>query len=344
MPEGVPGPERTRRTIRRRLAALGVVAHGVSLSGLASASDLSWSGSSGCAPSEQLVFEVERALGAPLADTGAVHLQVHVERLPRGARALLRVDEPSAEPAVSERSLVAPDCERLLDTLAVAITLAIEAAAPAEVPASPPSPAPAIAAARTPAPMNETVAPAEVPVAEAGGPRPRVVARLLGDVGSLPAPALGLGLGAQLGWPRLRLELLGALWTERHARAGSDLAPSAGADLRLVTGTLSACATPLGADTDPLVLALCVGWEMGRVSGVGVGITAPRSAHGLWLAAALEAGLTWRPARTRLGVGAYIGAATPLGERTFYLERLGTVHEAAVLAARASLSLEVVLE
>jgi hypothetical protein len=90
------------------------------------ASDLSWSGPVDCAQSEQLLFEIERALGAPLAVTGRVHLQVHVTRTAPDARALLRVGTDGDAPA-SERSLAAPDCATLVDTLAVAITLALEA-------------------------------------------------------------------------------------------------------------------------------------------------------------------------------------------------------------------------
>src|SRR5688572_22855180 len=107
-------------------------AAGLAASGpvLARASDLSWAGPAECARSEQLVFQVERALGAPLAETGQVHLQVHVARTVPTTRALLRIADDSAHPPISERRLVAPDCDKLVDTLAVAITLAIEAATP----------------------------------------------------------------------------------------------------------------------------------------------------------------------------------------------------------------------
>ena len=318
----------------------------MSLAESAVASDLGWSGPADCAQSEQLLFQVEQALGAPLADTGDVHLQVHVARTTPSAHALLRIEDGAAEPALSERSLVAPDCEKLVDTLAVAITLALEAAAPSG--GSTPSPASAAT------PVDRAAAPpqvshaADVVVAEpqstaAASPTARVVARVLGDVGSLPSPALGLGLGAQLAWSRLQLELLGTMWAEQHAQLNVSGLPEAGADVALVSGTLSACSTPLGADRAPLVFALCLGWEMGRLSGEGTGISAPRQAHGLWLAAEASAGLTWRPAQT-LGLGARLGAATPLGRGEFYLDRLGTVHQPASVVARAGLSVDVAFE
>jgi hypothetical protein len=367
------GPEPCRSSCRARGRGQLLLGFGALLGacwpGLAGASDLSWSGPADCARSEQLVFQVERALGAPLAETGHVHLQVHVARTAPTARALLRIADGSAEPAISERRLTAPDCDKLVDTLAVAIALAIEAAAPPletppletpppETPLSetpPPLASGTSAVARVePAPpvvavvhsvTGANVAPLDRPPLAATAsswPIPRVTARLLGDRGSLPGPGLGIGVGALLGWARWQLELSGALWDERHARLDSATTPGAGANLSLVTGALAACALPL--DENSVAIALCAGWEMGRVSGVGTGITSPRRASGLWLAPGIEAGLTWRPADSRLGIGARIGAAAPLGPRSFYLERLGTVHEVQSLVARAGLSVDVALQ
>jgi hypothetical protein len=286
-----------------------------------------------------------------------------VARTAPTAQALLRIADGAAAPTISERRLVAPDCDKLVDTLAVAIALAIEAAAPqpaapqpaAPQPAAAPPPAAhAIAGAGTPLPppSNASNAGPSEPSLDrsasdaderaAPGPVPRVTARLLGDIGSLPAPAVGVALGAQLGWSRGLLELTGALWSERHARLDSATTPDAGADVSLATGTLSACALPL--DASSMAVALCAGWEMGRVSGIGTGISSPRRANGLWLAPSVDAGLTWQPPGSRLGLGVRVGAAAPLGERSFFLERLGTVHEVASLVARAGLSVDVALE
>jgi hypothetical protein len=330
-----------------------VAALGACWPGLARASDLSWSGPADCSRSEQLMFEVEQALGVPLAETGRLHLQVHVARTAPTARALLRIDA-EGEPAPSERRLVAPDCDKLVDTLAVAITLAIEAAAPPPEPAPAPAPAARQLARVEPSPAQPLARvvnvadeagpldrpPPDVPAAR--GPSPRVTARVLADVGSLPAPAFGIGVGAQLAWSRWQLELVGALWGDRHARIDSATTANAGADLSLVTAALAACALPL--EEISVAIALCASWEMGRLSGQGTGITSPRGASGLWLAPGIEAGFTWRPAGSRLGIGGRVGAAAPFGQRSFYLERLGTVHEVESLVARAGLSIEVALQ
>jgi hypothetical protein len=328
---------------RRRLIASCVLGFALSLPGVARATDLSWSGPADCAQSEALVFQVERALGASLAETGQLHLQVHVARTAPTARALLRIADDAPEPSISERKLDAPSCEKLVDTLAVAITLAIEAAAPVpEAPAIPKAPAraaPPPVAAVPAAPQAALDVPEDEPEGGSAGPVPRVLARVLADVGSLPGPALGVGLGAQLGWPWLQLELVGTLWAEQHTRL--EATPSAGADLSLATGALSVCTSPLGAST--IAIALCVGAEVGRASGIGTGISAPRQASGLWLAPTADVGLTFRPSERGVGIGARIGAAAPLGRDPFYLERLGTVYQAESLVARVSLGLDVSL-
>jgi hypothetical protein len=316
-----------------------VIGLGSSLPGVARASDLSWSGPADCAQSEQLVFQVERALGAPLAAMGNLHLQVHVARTAPTARALLRIAEEAPEPSISERKLDAPSCEKLVDTLAVAIALAIEAAAPEPV-AAPKPPPPAAPPPVAPVPSAAPVAVDTLePEDDTRGPIPRVLVRLVGDVGSLPAPALGIGLGAQLGWSGFQLELTGTLWAEQHTSLGT--AADVGADLSLATGGLAACTSPLA--TSSFVFALCLGAEVGRASGLGTGISAPRGASGLWLAPTADIGLTWRPSARGVGVGARLGAAAPLGRDPFYLERLGTVHQAESLVARASFSIEVAL-
>ncbi|HTV22613.1 MAG TPA: hypothetical protein VMG12_28185, partial [Polyangiaceae bacterium] len=154
----------------------------------ARASDLSWSGPADCARSEQLVFQIERALGAPLLETGQVHLQVHVARTSPTAQAMLRIADDAAQPSISERRLVAPDCDKLVDTLAVAIALAIEAAVPPhETPAaaapSPPAPEPAPPPTPEPAPIVATASAQNAALDQAasneeasGGPIARVTA------------------------------------------------------------------------------------------------------------------------------------------------------------------------
>jgi hypothetical protein len=330
------------------------------LSPLAAASELSWSGPAECNESEQLSFQVERALGAPLATTGNVHLQVHVERVEPDARALLRITGAAPDATagatptpreerhtpVKERLLVAPNCATLVDTLAVAITLAVEAALPP--PARPPvaSVSPegsSVTAPRFP-PAAADLAPSGELEARGAQLLPSVSAHAMADAGSLPKPALGFALGAQLGGARWQLQLLGTLWLEQRALLQPSSVAGAGADLQLATAALLGCANPLGSNAQPWSLGLCAGWEMGRLHGDGRGVTRPRPASALWLAPSLNLSLAWQVPATLLRLVARVGAALPLDRNEFVLERLGTVYQPASLSARASLGVDIAFE
>ncbi len=334
---------------RARLLAVTLALLGASQPAVARASDLSWSGPPACAQIEPLLFQIERALGAPLSESGHVHLQVHVTSLAPDARALLRIMDDSREVALRERSLVAPDCDKLVDTLAVAITLAVEAASPggtepdAATAAHAQAPTSVATRSPTPPPSEQRGAPS-APLGPSGGAVLRAMALLLGDVGSLPAPGLGLGLGLQLAWTRLQLEILGALWLEQHATLEPAVVAGAGADVGLATGSVSVCATPLDSSSTALTLALCVGWEMGQLRGSGTGVSTPRSANALWLAPTVHAGLTWQPLGSRFGFGAHLGAGVPLERDRFFLNDLGDIHQPATVVGRAAFRLDVALE
>jgi hypothetical protein len=347
-------PERTRFRVSAvplvgratRYLALAGVLLAWGLPGRATASEVTWHGPVSCQEREQLVFQVERALGAPLSETGRVHIQVLVERAVPDAKARLAITGETGAVS-SERRLAAADCSELVEILAVAITLAVEAASPANAAAAraPASDEPADVAAHDPATVDRKRSSSELAVPSlTRGPAPRVAALFVGDAGSLPRPALGLGLGAQLVWPHLTLELLGVLWLDQYTRLEPSSVPGAGADMSWVTGGVSACTTALGATTDPLSVGLCAGWEFGRLSGSGQGISQPRQASALWLAPTLQVGLTWRPRAARLGLGARLGAAAPLLRNEFELSELGTLHRPSRMVARAAVSIDVAFE
>jgi len=98
-------------------------------------STVSWVGPADCDQRDQLLFQVERALGAPLSEVETLHFEVHVERTRPDAQARLLV-QTSADAQASERVLMAPDCSTLASTLAVAMALAVAAADPSPAPES----------------------------------------------------------------------------------------------------------------------------------------------------------------------------------------------------------------
>jgi hypothetical protein len=330
---------RTRASAARVSAVLAAVCGAAALLPReAHASELSWDGPTDCAAAEQLSFEVERALGTPLASTGHLQFHVRVESAESTTSARLRVSSEVPGEVSKERLLVASDCSKLVDTLAVAISLAIGAS---EAKQAPPAPAARVAAAppgspaSPPAPIDAGAL--EAPEGEPQGNGPELTALLaaVADQGSLPAPALGASLGLALAWERATLRALGTLFVDQSIEVTADR----GAELDLIFGTLQACTGVLpGAST--FSLPLCVGMDVGALSGVGVGIPRPRRASMVWLAPRIDAGVFWDIPGTRLGIGALFTVAAPLNRDEFVLEQIGTVHRPSRVVGRAALGLE----
>lgn len=343
------GVRRARATLRSSRICASLLGFAVTaLSAPAAASEVSWAGPPDCAEREQLVFQVERALAAPLSDVAAFQFQVHVERTTPDARArlLVRADSMSR---VSERHLVAPSCSKLVDTLAVAMALALEAALPPrgelELPDAKGTPSrpepPAQPAARGAEPNVDAPG-----AAESGGDTAPLVWRaslwLIGDSGSLPAPGLAAALGLELAWPSFQLRAVGTLWLDQHARVAGE--PQLGGDVSLATGALLACTSPRGSSGQAFTVALCGGGELGRLSGSGTGVLEPRTGSSLWAAGRVEGGLHWTIPATGLRLGAQLGLAVPIVRDDFVLDEIGRVHRPGSLIGRAELGMDVAFE
>ena len=321
-------------------------------------SELRWEGPPECAAGEQLRFAIERALGAPLARASRLDFEVRAELSGSLASARLRVVAPAsegdAEPTkrtalAKERVFVAPDCSKLVDTLAVAITLAIASAAPpasesaADDAGALPPPA---TAAPVPAPPSATVSPASTPALASDAPepgavgdgvRPGVLFALVGDSGSLPSPALGASLGVELALNPIAVRAFGTLLFEQRVQLSAPDGAAA-ADLSSTFGTLEACADALTA-TSALSVPLCAGADAGVLSGSGVSIARPERATAAWFAARADIGLLWEVPATRLRVEAMLTAAAPLVRDEFVVHGIGAVHRASPLVGRAALGL-----
>jgi hypothetical protein len=340
----VMGYARFLPAVFRHVIALGWAALALCAQGQAVASDVSWNGPAECAERDQLLFEVERAIGRPLTDTAPLEFSIRVERSSRSFTAWLSSTDRNTGERTRERVLAAADCARLVDTLAVAISLAIGASAGPE-----PMPAPARAEAiERPAPRR--AATRSAPIDDAGqrppetsvGPAPRAVVWLVSDVGSMPAPALGAALGLELAWPRLQLLVLGTLFLAQNAQLERD--PTVGAEVNFAVVTALACTKPWQNAANGLSASLCAGGDAGRLAAVGRGVSAPREAEMLWLAPHIDAGLFWKIPDVDLRLGALLTAGLPLDRDEFILDELGTVHRPARAVGRASLGLEVGFE
>jgi hypothetical protein len=333
---------RFRGSRQAALAGLLVVA---SLAGSLRASELSWEGAPGCADREPLLFELERALGKPLAEAGELTFHVSVESSGARVRARVRVDDAESGGAGDERVLEAASCPELTDTLAVALSLAIGRSESAS------APEPSLARSATPPGTREAAVAAGVDTSaaenavddEAGsGPRPSAYALVVADVGSLPHPAFGAGLGVELSWARLRVQLGAAMFLPQRAEwaAGSDV----GADLGLTIGIARACTPALSSASRAFTVPVCGGIELGRMDGVGYGVLAARSREILWIAPRAEVGLAWALPDTRLRLETSLGAVLPLNRDEFIFDGMGTIHRPSRVAGRLGASLNLLFD
>jgi hypothetical protein len=327
---------------------LGAAWLGLAVARPAHAAELALSGPATCNDRDELRFRVERALGAPLAAATARSLTVTIEEARAGLAAWLRIREPG-QASTSARRLVAPDCAALMEALSVVIALAAERTGAGPAALNSPQ--------RTPPPnsknLDEPVAslgatdapllPSAVPEGSAPWALPAAFVALTGDMGSLPQPALGVGLGFALDGQRLRLQASG-LWfvPQRTGLAGqSRITP--GAEMGLGLGALEACYAPSGSWRARSAIGACVRSEAGWLFGRGRGVPDERSGGRLWLAPGVSLAGGWR-----LGaawhLGGELGAELPLVRSEFRLGTLGALYRPAAVAFRLGLGVGFVID
>jgi hypothetical protein len=252
-----------------RSAVLLGIAGSLSLgSAVATGAEIEAHGPPQCPDGMELGFRVERNVKVPLAQAPPVHFVVQMEHGAPGYVARISATGAASNEA-KERVLSAADCSQLADAVVVAITLALGASGP--VPEQPAGTEPT----RSPGPPTPRAAAAEAVSAEPNGAdtgaaapekdpksnalRPSLSLSILADAGSLPAPGLGVALGAELGWGRLELRALGTMLFEQHKELPG--VPPPGADLQLFAGSLLACNSVVGAPGSVFTLPLCLGLE-----------------------------------------------------------------------------------
>jgi hypothetical protein len=243
----------------------------------------------------------------PLVAVGAVTVD--------GARWSLALTIRAAE-ETGTRTLTADTCAEAADAAAVVLALAIDPTArrvPSAIPPFDPAPeVPPMLDAR-----NHF----------AGGVHGAL------DLGSLPAPAWGLG--ARVGFVRawLRLEL-GATWFPAQRSFG---AGGAGSDVGLITGELRACAMLLrGARFGA---GVCAGLAGGAMYGEGFGFDRNEASLTPWWTALT--GLTVHVALRREVVAlATLDVGTSLGDARFLATDGAELHHPARFVGRGSLGVE----
>jgi hypothetical protein len=271
-----------------------------------------------CSGPIALSAAVERKLGRAAFTTPAradLAIEGRIERVgPEGpwASTIAIVDEAGNVVGLRELRSEARDCHAFDDELALVIALLIDPGAlfgPAHPAVAPITPAPAIPAFVPLWPI--AMAPPMAPPAPLSPPCPRPItphpapwrfnasAGVLGGIGLLPAPSLGVAIRLQAtppGWPAL--ELGGSSWLSQ--RTGTD---AVGATFSMNWASLLVC--PVGIEAERNSARLCLGAAAGALQAESFGLTAPSRKELLELN--LEASLAYQrrlfgPLTARLGV------------------------------------------
>jgi hypothetical protein len=311
----------------------------------ANAAELSIATPAACSVAEELTFRTERALGQPIALAAPVRCTIHIARSSGMYAARMEVESIGSGRPSRLRSFSAPTCEKLTETLALAVVLAIGAGENEPPPPASPGGAPPLAAAKLaiaePPAAPAADAPAPEPARTAGAsnaPQLAATAGLVGDAGTLPGVGLGFSLGVSLGWDVVELRLLG---TYLPAREASSEASSGGVEVSLLAGNLAACLPRLVA-TAALELGVCAGAELGWLAGSGTGVDVSRSGGGLWTALRADAAARWRLGGG-VGLDLLLSGLVPTERDEFAIAGVGSVFQPSAVVGRASVGVSIEL-
>lgn len=328
----------------RRGEQLGFVLVLGSLLGLrspAAAAEIRWETSVDCDPRARVSTQIETLLERSLPSVDTIDFEARVERAEPAGFRLTFVGIERGRDERRSRTLSSGTCDELAEAAAVAMTLAIrstEYVPDATGAAKPPHRERGLAPPAANAPNDPTE---DHPGAPRPSPRraetpahvrPFLGAHLLADVGALPAASPGAGLGFGLSWKALRAEAGFAFFvpsTEETSAGG-------GGRFSLAAGIFGLCLEPSAAEVRPLV---CASFELGQLTGEGVGVARSRSGTATWTALKVDGGLAVRVAAS-LSLLARVGVARPFSRPDFVLGGAEVVFRPSALAARGGIGVE----
>lgn len=334
---------------------------------------LTWQAPANCPQQGQVLENVERRLGRPLATQGEP-LTVAAELTALDAqRFILRFKIETAQKK-SERSLKGTHCAQLADAGALIMALLIDptllqkqsvvSAAPVETepaaepatnqPSPTPNPGGGAVASTAPAPAaDETLSPDTVIVSPREEDRgeqerssvsasPLVQGRFrvaaVGDIGTLPRPMAGWRAAFALDVESVSLEAFGGSFGGQ--RVAVDLGPGTSAWLSTdFEAGARACWVWAFSWGSPMG---CGAVALGQVSGRGEGITDPQTQRALFGTAFLGAGLRWTLIG-RWALRANLEAGLPFLRPSFFFAGRPPLYQSALVLGRADLGVEVTL-
>jgi hypothetical protein len=299
----------------RALASLAVM-----LSSAASAAPLvHWRAPADCPDEADVEKRVASRLGPDAAASAPIDVVVHAE----GRGFVAQIGDA--------RMLTSASCAELADAAALVVArLVLEEPAPApSAPVAPAEPVPPIVPIAPPQPPLDVVVHASRPVPKRELGFGLRLSALTGG-GAQPGVALGGELAVPLVWRQLFIEPAGELWA-RSTSSGA---------MPGLEASLTAAALRGGWRSNALPLRAWLVAEVGRVSGEGINVIAPRAAAAAWAGVGAGGAFTWSFER---GV-AFVASAeviAAIARPRFGLDDGDLVYQPAAVALRLAVGLEV---
>jgi hypothetical protein len=289
--------------------------------------ELAWIADPSCPSGEAVVSAVERLVrGSPPREVVVARGEVVHEGSWRVSL------ETRSGDRLGKRTIEAASCEQLADATALILALMIDPSAALRQPEPgaphPPAPPPVAGEASRPAPEPPVPAPPEP-----RPPRPRaslfLAVAAVGDVGTLPAPAIGASASGGLSAGAYRFTVDIGAFPVQESRLVQH--PQDGADFRLITGALVACRSWIAfwrVHAGP-----CLGAELDALWAQGFGVDRPRGGLARW-GALLGGGLVEAPVAGPASVELRVAGTVPFARPPFYFDDIATLYRPSAAALR----------
>jgi hypothetical protein len=301
----------------RALASLAVM-----LSSAASAAPLvHWRAPADCPDEADVEKRVASRLGPDAAASAPINVVVHAE----GPGFVAQIGDA--------RMLRSASCAELADAAALVVArLVLEEPAPAPstpvAPVAPVAPVPPIVPSAPPLPLDVVEHTSRPPPKRELGFGLRLSALTGG--GAQPGIALGGELAVPLVWRQLFIEPAGELWA---TSTSSGAMPG-------LEASLTAAALRGGWRSSALPLRAWLVAEVGRLSGEGINVVAPRAAAAAWAGVGAGGAFTWTIERG-LAFVASAEAIAAIARPRFGLDDGDLVYQPAAVALRLAVGFEV---
>jgi hypothetical protein len=272
---------------------------------------LAWSAPAECPDSDTVASYVEEDVGEIAYGPTALRARGTVSQSSDGRYSVLLEFYPGGE-QTSKRSLEGGSCQAVSQAAALVVALAIRAQA---------------------TPSVRPVAPVPGAPSRSAHERPFLASQVIADLGSLPGPAVGLGISGGVTFSGFRVEPRVGYFAPRTATI-----ERSGLGARFTLGTAGArVCTPF--PRSEWWFAPCVGGGVDWVRAQGFGALRPRDASA-WAALMSASAVAGWDVSPIISLRLELEGVVPLARPEFEVDGVGEVFRRAPLALRGNLGLE----